>query len=48
MERALIGRAVEEAGGNLALAARRLGIARSTLYRHLARSGETARRPGRG
>jgi transcriptional regulator with PAS, ATPase and Fis domain len=47
MERALIDRAVEEAGGNLALAARRLGIARSTLYRHLARSREGARRSRR-
>jgi transcriptional regulator with PAS, ATPase and Fis domain len=36
LETRLIERAVEDAGGNLALAARRLGIARSTLYRRLA------------
>lgn len=35
METQLIERAVEDANGNLALAARRLGIARSTLYRRL-------------
>jgi transcriptional regulator with PAS, ATPase and Fis domain len=37
MEQLLVARAVEEAGGNLSQAARRLGIARSTLYRHLRR-----------
>ncbi|MGE0640051.1 MAG: sigma 54-interacting transcriptional regulator [Thermoanaerobaculia bacterium] len=35
VERAIIERTVEEAGGNLSLAARRLGVARSTLYRRL-------------
>lgn len=35
VELAQVRRAVAEADGNLALAARRLGIARSTLYRHL-------------
>jgi transcriptional regulator of acetoin/glycerol metabolism len=37
LEQNLVACAVEEAGGNLSLAARRLGIARSTLYRHLRR-----------
>jgi transcriptional regulator with PAS, ATPase and Fis domain len=40
MERALVKRAVEESEGNLSLAARRLGIARSTLYRHLRQEPE--------
>lgn len=44
IERAHVRRAIDEAGGNLALAARRLGIARSTLYRHLARGGGSAGR----
>lgn len=35
LEHELVTRAMTEAGGNLSLAARRLGIARSTLYRHL-------------
>ena len=35
LEHRLVVRALAEAGGNLSLAARRLGIARSTLYRHL-------------
>jgi transcriptional regulator of acetoin/glycerol metabolism len=35
LEHELVTRAMSEAGGNLSLAARRLGIARSTLYRHL-------------
>lgn len=45
MAQALVTRAVDDAGGNLSLAARRLGIARSTLYRHL--QGKTAARPSR-
>ncbi len=35
VEHRLVTQAMKEAGGNLSLAARRLGIARSTLYRHL-------------
>ena len=35
IEHELVARAMDDAGGNLSLAARRLGIARSTLYRHL-------------
>lgn len=35
LEHRLMTRAMAEADGNLSLAARRLGIARSTLYRHL-------------
>ena len=35
LEQRLMTQALKEAGGNLSLAARRLGIARSTLYRHL-------------
>ncbi|HSF40697.1 MAG TPA: sigma 54-interacting transcriptional regulator [Thermoanaerobaculia bacterium] len=38
LEQDLVRRAVAEADGNLALAARRLGIARSTLYRFLRRT----------
>ena len=38
LEQELVRRAVEDAAGNLALAARRLGVARSTVYRHLGRS----------
>jgi transcriptional regulator of acetoin/glycerol metabolism len=47
MEHLLVSRAVEEAGGNLSLAARRLGIARSTLYRHLRRESPTEPRSQR-
>ena len=36
----LVRRTVAEADGNVALAARRLGIARSTLYRSLRRAEE--------
>jgi transcriptional regulator of acetoin/glycerol metabolism len=43
LERSLVLRAVEDAAGNLSLAARRLGIARSTLYRHLERAGAASR-----
>jgi transcriptional regulator with PAS, ATPase and Fis domain len=42
LEHQLVTRAMREAGGNLSLAARRLGIARSTLYRHLRRDGATS------
>ena len=42
LEHHLVTRAVTEAGGNLALASRRLGIARSTLYRHLRRADGAA------
>jgi sigma-54 dependent transcriptional regulator, acetoin dehydrogenase operon transcriptional activator AcoR len=42
IELELVRRTVTEADGNLALAARRLGIARSTLYRSLRRAEETA------
>ena len=42
LEHRLVTRAVTEAGGNLALASRRLGIARSTLYRHLRRADGAA------
>lgn len=45
LENRLVARAMEEADGNLSLAARRLGIARSTLYRHLRHA--TASRPPR-
>ena len=44
-ERNLIERALEEAGGDAALAARRLGVGRSTFYRKLAKHGVAARRP---
>ena len=40
IETELVRRTVAEADGNLALAARRLGIARSTLYRFLRRAEE--------
>jgi transcriptional regulator with PAS, ATPase and Fis domain len=40
IEHDLVRRTVAEAEGNLALAARRLGIARSTLYRYLRRAEE--------
>jgi sigma-54 dependent transcriptional regulator, acetoin dehydrogenase operon transcriptional activator AcoR len=42
IELELVRRTVAEADGNLALAARRLGIARSTLYRSLRRAEETS------
>jgi len=42
IELELVRRTVAEADGNLALAARRLGIARSTLYRSLRRAEEAA------
>jgi propionate catabolism operon transcriptional regulator len=35
MERLIIEKAIEEAGGNRNLAARRLGIGRTTLWRKL-------------
>jgi sigma-54 dependent transcriptional regulator, acetoin dehydrogenase operon transcriptional activator AcoR len=37
LEAEIVRQAVEQAGGNLSLAARRLGIARTTLYRRLRR-----------
>jgi transcriptional regulator with PAS, ATPase and Fis domain len=43
IETELVRRTVAEADGNLALAARRLGIARSTLYRFLRRAEEAAK-----
>ncbi|MDQ1347843.1 MAG: sigma-54 dependent transcriptional regulator, acetoin dehydrogenase operon transcriptional [Acidobacteriota bacterium] len=46
LEHQWVTRAIREAGGNLSLAARRLGIARSTLYRHL-RQADAARPPRR-
>jgi propionate catabolism operon transcriptional regulator len=49
-ERAAIDEAVRASGGNLAEAARRLGVGRSTLYRKIRPSGReapTAPRPGR-
>jgi DNA-binding NtrC family response regulator len=42
IELELVRRTVAEADGNLALAARRLGIARSTLYRSLRRAEEAS------
>jgi len=47
LEHRLVTRAMAEADGNLSLAARRLGIARSTLYRHLRSAPGTARVPRR-
>jgi DNA-binding NtrC family response regulator len=44
-ERSLIERALAESGGDALLAARRLGVGRSTLYRKLAKHGLAARRP---
>ena len=42
LEHELVTRAMAEAGGNRSLAARRLGIARSTLYRHLRHRSQSA------
>lgn len=42
IEADIMRRAVETAGGNLSLAARRLGIARTTLYRHLRRPADAS------
>jgi len=44
-ERNLLERALAETGGDAALAARRLGVGRSTFYRKLAKHGVAARRP---
>jgi transcriptional regulator with PAS, ATPase and Fis domain len=42
IEAGIMRRAVEAADGNLSLAARRLGIARTTLYRHLRRPADAS------
>jgi len=47
MERRTIRRAVEVCGGNLSVAARKLGIGRSTLYRKMEQYGIEAPRGGR-
>jgi transcriptional regulator of acetoin/glycerol metabolism len=45
-ERAAIAAALEESGGNIAETARRLGIAKATLYRKMSAYGLT--QPNRG
>jgi len=47
-ERCAIERALREAGGDASLAARRLGIGRSTFYRRLAAHGIPTRGGGGG
>jgi len=47
-ERAALGRALRESGGDASAAAQRLGIGRSTLYRKLARHGLRTARHGVG
>jgi DNA-binding NtrC family response regulator len=41
IETALIRKALDECAGNRTLAAKKLGISRRTLHRHLARIGMT-------
>ena len=48
VERAHIVRTLEHAGGNKAVAARRLGISRRAFYRHLERHGLHHRAPDAG
>jgi len=47
MDRSVVEAAVAEAGGNMSAAARKLGVARSTVQRAMGRRAVSTREPGR-